>query len=290
MSTMTTAPYPPFISQVEVLITVKTYPNLSGKYEGLVCTAGVLANGRWIRIYSVPFRTLPEFRQFKKYARVRADLKPPSRDRRPKSYSLASTLEVIGRIDTAHGWAARKAAVLRNVHESLDGMLARRADLSLGTLKPMTIERLIIEREADPEWDAATVARARATRLFLFDEAGATVPGDGSARPAPLRKLSYRYKYEFTTRDGKRRSMTIHDWEIGAIFWQQYWKTGDEDYANAQVRKKYEEEFLSTKDLYLFLGTMNGLHHKAPNPYTIIGVFYPPTEAASSAAQLSLFE
>jgi len=78
----------------------------------------VLPAGRWIRIYPVPFRTLPEFRQFAKYARMRVDLKPPSRDRRSESYALASNLEVIGHLYTARGGAARKAAVLRTVHEA----------------------------------------------------------------------------------------------------------------------------------------------------------------------------
>lgn len=40
----------------KVLITVKTYPNLSTKYEELVCTAGFREDGTWIRIYPVQFR------------------------------------------------------------------------------------------------------------------------------------------------------------------------------------------------------------------------------------------
>ena len=34
-----------------VLIAVKTYPTLSEKYDELVCTAGFLEDGTWIRIY-----------------------------------------------------------------------------------------------------------------------------------------------------------------------------------------------------------------------------------------------
>jgi hypothetical protein len=36
---------PPEIPKARVLITVKTYPLPSGKYEELVCTAGVLEDG-----------------------------------------------------------------------------------------------------------------------------------------------------------------------------------------------------------------------------------------------------
>lgn len=41
-----------------VLITVKTYPTISKKYDELVCTAGILEDGTWIRIYPLPFRKL----------------------------------------------------------------------------------------------------------------------------------------------------------------------------------------------------------------------------------------
>ena len=38
----------------KVLISVKTYPTLSEKYDELVCTAGFLEDGSWIRIYPIP--------------------------------------------------------------------------------------------------------------------------------------------------------------------------------------------------------------------------------------------
>ena len=37
----------------KVLITVKTYPTISTKYEELVCTAGFKEDGTWIRIYPI---------------------------------------------------------------------------------------------------------------------------------------------------------------------------------------------------------------------------------------------
>jgi Ni,Fe-hydrogenase I cytochrome b subunit len=70
----------------------------------------------------------------------------------------------------------------------------------------------------------------------------------------------------------------IEDWEIGALYWHCLQQTdGDEKEANVLVRKKYFEEFLSKKDLYLFVGTTKQFHNVGPNPFVIIGVFYPPT-------------
>ena len=36
------------MAKTKVLITVKTYPAISKKYEELVCTAGFLEDGSWI--------------------------------------------------------------------------------------------------------------------------------------------------------------------------------------------------------------------------------------------------
>ncbi len=71
--------------------------------------------------------------------------------------------------------------------------------------------------------------------------------------------------------------MMIEDWEIGALFWNSlYRKDGDEQAALEDVKKKYLEEF-AEKDLHLFVGTTLKFHAmSAPNPFVIIGVFYPP--------------
>jgi hypothetical protein len=51
-----------------VLVTVKTYPHPSQKYDETVCTAGLaLGLGRFIRLYPVRFRHLPYTQQFRKW-------------------------------------------------------------------------------------------------------------------------------------------------------------------------------------------------------------------------------
>lgn len=51
---------------LKILITVKTYPIPSTKYDELVCTAGVTEEGEFIRLYPINFRDLPYDQQFKK--------------------------------------------------------------------------------------------------------------------------------------------------------------------------------------------------------------------------------
>ena len=41
-----------------ILVTVKTYPELSKTYGETVCTAGLREDGTWVRLYPVPFRRL----------------------------------------------------------------------------------------------------------------------------------------------------------------------------------------------------------------------------------------
>ena len=55
------------MQKLKVLITVKTYPIPSPKYDELVCTAGVTESGDFIRLYPINFRDLPYSKQYRKY-------------------------------------------------------------------------------------------------------------------------------------------------------------------------------------------------------------------------------
>ncbi len=102
---------PESINAAKVLITVKTYPLPSNKYEELVCTAGILENGKWIRIYPIPFRSLPNEKKFGKYEWIQVDLIRNNSDFRPESYrpkSDASSIQILNKVGTEHEWAERK--------------------------------------------------------------------------------------------------------------------------------------------------------------------------------------
>src|SRR5471030_2514646 len=102
----------------KVLITVTTYPLPSRSYDELVCTAGVLEDGSWIRIYPIPFKFLTGLRQdgkisSYKYTWIELDLVKRSDDFRPESHSPAhydfSDINVLDSISTkGNGWTTRK--------------------------------------------------------------------------------------------------------------------------------------------------------------------------------------
>lgn len=171
-------------------------------------------------------------------------------------------------------WAERKGYALREVFESMSDLiqLAKQPNVwkSLATVKPREIVRFEIQ-EDERNWKPKFQDDLR--QLQLFDSQKEQKSQDFQV----VRKLPYKYFYHFLTEgDNSPRRMMIEDWEIGALYWNCLAQTeGDEIAANELVRQKYETEFLN-KDLYFFTGTTLAHHMRAPNPFVIIGVFYPP--------------
>lgn len=269
---------PEVIDHAKVLITVKTYPLPSNKYEELVCTAGILEDGRWIRIYPIPFRSLPHDKKFGKYEWIELDLIRNKSDFRPESYrpkSDASNIYIISKVGTEHEWAERKKFVLQNTFTSFKELidLAKgETQKSLATFRPREIVDFIIEEDTRT-WKEQWLANYEQYGLFDIDE-----KGEGVLRKI-VDKVPYKYSYRFFCEgETKPRTLMIEDWEIGALYWNCLKQVGgDEIEANKLVRKKYFEEFLYKKELHLFVGTTKQYHNMAPNPFVIIGVFYPPT-------------
>ncbi len=271
---------PDKILKAKVLVTVKTYPNPSIKYDELICNAGFLESGEWIRIYPIKFRALPYEQQYKKYHWIQLNLVKKKDDFRQESYrpnrGIDEDIKIVGRIDTGKNrdWSERKVFALREVFTSMKELIAqakiRNTWKSLATVKPKEIVKFEIV-EDEREWKPSM--REGLRQLSLFDRGR-----DKQSRELQVvRKLPYKYYYHFLTEgDSKPRRLMIEDWEIGALYWNCLAQTeGDEFAANDLVRQKYENEFFK-KDLYLFVGTTKANHIRAPNPFVIIGVFYPP--------------
>ncbi|MBN1972534.1 MAG: hypothetical protein JW787_02760 [Sedimentisphaerales bacterium] len=270
------------IPNARVLVTVKTYPNPSVKYDELVCSAGFLESGEWIRIYPIKFRSLPYDQQYKKYNWIELDLVKRKDDIRQESYrprlGIDQEIKIAGEIDTGKNrdWSERKNYALKEVFTSMADLisLAKTRDVwkSLATIKPKEFVRFEFQ-EDEREWKPKIKEGLR--QLGLFDRSR-----DKKNRELQvIRKLPYRYYYHFLTDgDSTPRRLMIEDWEIGALYWNCLAQTeGDEFAANELVRQKYETQFFE-RDLYLFVGTIKANHIKAPNPFVIIGVFYPPKD------------
>ena len=269
---------PTKLPNARVLVTVKAYPKPSGKYEELVCTAGLLDGSKWIRIYPVPYRFLAESRMYPKYSWVRVNLVRNSSDFRPESYrpknGLDEEFNVESNLGTKNAWAARKSFVLSEVFVSMNELiaLAKGAEKrSLATLRPTIVTGFKVkpsQREWKEKWTNQALQRS-----FLEYSAS-----DEPEKRRLVQKVPYDYYYEFLSEgDTAPRKLKIEDWEIGALFWNCLAQSGgDESAANQLVHQKYFDTFTSERDLYFFLGTTRQYHNVAPNPFIIVGVFYPP--------------
>ena len=279
-------PYlPTEIPNAKVLITVKTYPLPSNDHGEVVCTAGLLENGKWIRMYPIS-ASMYDDKKYPKYSWVEIDLIKHPTDFRIESYmpkrGLDEPIYFINKIGTDDYWAARKEYVHQEVFTSMDKLisLSKSEDRSLGTLKPLKIVDFVWE-ETERDWKPKKLAALKQLGLFELDDAGQ------AQYKRPIRKLPYNFKYKFLSEgDTNPRTLSIHDWEIGALFWKSLRQTdGDEDAAKALVRQRYFDEFVPQKDILLFLGTTYEFHRRrVENPFIIIGVFYP-----TKTQQLSLF-
>jgi hypothetical protein len=134
------------MSLTKVLITVKTYPTISAKYDELVCTAGFKEDGTWIRLYPVPFRKKSYNEQYKKYDWIEVDLVKNTSDFRPDSFrpkSIDSEIKVVGHIDTSNNWEERKKICLGKIYYNLTELIAEAKNkdicISLAVFKPTEI-------------------------------------------------------------------------------------------------------------------------------------------------------
>jgi len=265
----------------KVLITVKTYPTLSLKYAELVCTAGILDDGKWVRIFPMPFRKLDYDSKFKKFQWIELLIKKSTSDYRPESFEVVdwTKIKLLGDVlNRKHSWRNRrnivfaKSKVYLDLSEIID--LAKQNVLSLATFKPTRILDFIVE-DAMREWDEKKLRNLenRSKQLSLIQS-----PEEIKRELQIVKKLPYKFSYRFEDINGKISTMMIEDWEIGALYWNCLRDAyNDEETAIQKVRQKYWDEFL-TKDLHLFLGTTLANHLRAPNPFIIIGVFPPPNE------------
>lgn len=263
--------------KTKVLITVKTYPSISSKYDELVCTAGFLEDGSWIRIFPIQFRKKAYNEQYSKYEWVELDLVKNKSDFRPESFrpiSHDTPIKILNKIETNKDWRERKKIVLKNVHYNLKNLIAEAHDkkkiTSLAVFKPSKVLNFVV-KPVSRDWDKDKIAKLEAERMQfnLFEQ---------PEKPFEVvRKLPYKFCYEFEDNEGTISTLMIEDWEIGQLFWRCLEKhEGDENKAVADVKKKYFDDFALTKDLYLFLGTSQLHHYVSNNPFMIIGTFHPP--------------
>ena len=260
----------------KILITVTTYPLPSRSYDELVCTAGILEDGSWIRIYPVPLSFLNQVKKdigFKKYTWIELDVKQRTDDFRPESHSPNNyNIKILETLDTKNYWKERKKICLNNVYTNKTKLISdsqKPTNVSLATFKPAKILDLVIDDD-DREWKDEWKELRKQTDLFV----------DIDSDPEKLiPKIPYKFYYVFEDDEGVSSKLMIEDWEIFELYKNCLKRTGNEKEALKLVKEKYLNIFSNKNDISLFLGTTLQWHRRrSNNPFVIIGVFYPLKE------------
>jgi hypothetical protein len=251
-------------STKRVLITVRTYPVPATKGFEVSCTAAISDDGKWIRLFPVPYRLLPPDKRFTKYQWIEVSLLRAKGDPRPESHHLnIETIKLGETVSPARQWAARKAILKPLIRPSLCAIQKERDDKgapTLGLFKPARIKRLLIVAN-DADWTAKQKA-ILSQKTLGFEK----VPR------GELEKIPFDFYYEFVCDHSGCRGhkMGCTDWEMAEAYRQ--WRKKYGDRWEAEFRKKFERDMISKFDTHFYVGTL----HQHPKNWMIVGLFYPP--------------
>jgi hypothetical protein len=249
----------------KALIVVRTYPTPAKSGVEVSCTAAITDDGKWLRLFPVPWRYLPEDQRFGKFNWVEVTVTKAS-DPRPESYRLKPDgIKILSFVPAGKDWQTRKGIVLP-LHSHCLCCLTKQRDANkyptLGIFKPKSIERLLITKEP-PSWTDSQLGILRQGHLF-------------AQKPKrELEKVPFSFRYEFRCdhEECPGHKLMCTDWEMGEA-WRQ-WSIKYGGTWEEKFRQRFEREMIEKFDTHFFVGTI----HQHPGTWIIVGLFYPPRSA-----------
>lgn len=246
-----------------VLITLKTYPTPAWRGGEVVCTAGITADGEWIRLFPIPYRLLDDPQRFKRYQWIEVRVTKARNDTRPESYRAdIDSIRVLSEpLKSANYWQARKNVISPLLSDSMCQLQSERNSKgfpTLGMFRPKEIRSLHIE-PTEAEWSETELARLSQLRLI-------------EASPIQqLQKIPFTFKYEYVCNDTTCRGHTMlcTDWEISQAY-RRFSRHYGRDW-ESMFRSKFEREMIEKNDTHFYVGTIHG----HPITWIIVGLFYP---------------
>ncbi len=252
---------------------VKAYPTPSERYGEAVCVAGARIDDgppRWMRLYPVPFRDLPDELQFSKYDVLELDVLPHS-DWRPESHRpVVDTLRLVGHHDTKDAWRTRRQIVEPMLIDSMCALRQRaeKDHTSLGAFRPHEVLDIVASPE-EGEWTDEQLASLSRVNLFAQDR-------------KPLRKVPWRFRYHYRCGGSCRgHEQSVIDWEIFATYFNARRSRGERAAVDA-VRERWLGDLCgANKDTIFFIGNQR----EAPLGFLVLGVFWPPKQRPSQQVE-----
>jgi hypothetical protein len=239
-----------------ILITVRTYPNLSSKYIETVCTGGINDRGEWRRLYPVPFRHLDEDKQYRTFDVVKVKLGSNPDGRHESRRPDAATLKVVDHIEK---WPTRCDWVLPTALPSMKALQE-----SERTLAPVEVAE-VLEFVANPisaEWRLKQQELLKQVGLF-----------EG---PQPLEKIPFDFRLRWRDCDGEEHDSKFLAWEVGET-WRKF-RHRYNDPIGTMREKWMNDLFGPERRIWFFMG--NFAEHR--QHFGVCGTFTPPKEHVTS--------
>jgi hypothetical protein len=253
----------------KALIVVRTYPIPAKSGVEVSCTAAITDDGKWLRLYPVPYRFLDYDKRFRKYQWIEVEVIKAS-DSRLESYNpnIHSIKILEEPLPTANEWVARKRIVFPLRAKSLCYLQRERAGNkhpTLGIFRPKEIKQLRIT-QATPTWTQGQLNMLHQGSLFE------------NKPQIELEKIPYYFTYVFSCDDDACKGHSLHctDWEMGQS-WRSWIREYGEDW-EIKFRQRYEIEMIERYDTHFYVGTTQ----QRPHVWIIIGLFYPPKPKATA--------
>ncbi len=243
-----------------LLVLAKATPEISSKYEHLVCVAGITEKGEWRRIYPIPWKVFwkSSGKNFKKKSWIEYELESeePS-DHRPESRKIKfDTIKPLGgaRFSEIEQLLKKRKSCIEDLEKK--GSRVQ----SLGVVEPTEI--LDFAPTGNPHYEKLVTKSAQKD---LFGK--------------PVVKLDipeYKYRYIFKDdQEGRTHELLCEDWEVGELYrkCKQYLEIGkykDQKEVHQKVREKMLQGITKNGRVYFVVGS----HYRFPT-YMIVGVIYP---------------
>lgn len=264
----------------QILITVRTYPVPSRKDVEVSCTAGVTAEGDWIRLFPIAYRFLDDEKQFTKYDWIEANVMRAPNDARLESHRIdRDSIKTLGHVGTgtARDWAERRRLLGEQTAHCMC-CLQRSRDATgaptLGLIKPLEIIGFEIVAEDSANWTGEEL-----DKLTQYHSQGLLF---GAAPTKTLEKVPFKFYYRFKCPepDCPTHRMSCVDWELAQSY--RRWSAQPGTNWRRDILQRYDTDMRTRFDTHFYVGTV----HRYPNVWIIVGLFYPPPPSPQRSLEL----
>lgn len=255
----------------KVLITVKATPQPSEKYGDTVCVAGIWIDGdvkKWIRLYPVPFRSLSELNQFRKYELVEVPVLPNSGDFRSESYKPDNgVLRKLGRLEK---WSERHPYLTPFIGKwTMCSIGAAMRDSTQGSAGYPSLALIKLRKLVDVEvtpFEGWSEKQKRSVENSYHQVDLFSLDREPVKLEEPRFKVKFRYLCAEASCSGHKQSFL--DWEVEMLSRNLLHET--EEVAIRKIRSKYLDSLCPpSADPYLFVGNIK----QTPRAFNVLGVY-----------------